>query len=321
MKLIISHKAQLTVNYLLILFILILQSSDAIGLDLRPIKVIVGFDQEEVLPHLAKEGYISEQVFMDSLFDNPQAFISGSELIIKLNLKDEEWGCFKGSKFTGQPFPPLPLRIRYFDENGNYLGHFQTKELFTPDWTLPYMKKMNLEYVTSVKPEGIPLVYSINARDAHFAMFCEISFGDIQRGSVIKEKDIYRGKSSYYNIIEDQKVIGQIATPEIVKSIVAFDGSVIGDNEGIKEFCESLDSFFGIGSFVGNSENLSYSPIGKIIVNYKMGVSIQMEIAKVHESSVYGKSGIFGYYTFPRGKWMFRLEKIPSILKIPEPDK
>lgn len=124
---------------------------------------------------------------MDSELATAEAVLSGTTLKIFLNAK-EHWAKY------GDSFICLPMTVRYFDEDGNYLGRFTTSEAFMPDWAFVGIKpggyysdamgilsptgRSGRYKVESFNP-NTPLSYKINARDAAFVRIIEISFNEI----------------------------------------------------------------------------------------------------------------------------------------------
>jgi hypothetical protein len=103
-----------------------------------------------------------------------KAETSGTSLHIILS-ETNKWMGRPGSKEVY----PNTMHVRYFDKDGNYLGHFKSSELFIPKWisdsenirVLLYPGQKSTPFGKDTK-----LSYSINARDISFIEIVELSF-------------------------------------------------------------------------------------------------------------------------------------------------
>jgi hypothetical protein len=105
------------------------------------------------------------------------------ELVIEFDIDASQW--------TGEEYVRLPLLVRLFDKNGEYLTHFTTAEAFTVsigvfrrvDQIYQDQKRLGSGYAAMLKcallkPKGNRLVYGVNIRDLRDASIVEIGFAE-----------------------------------------------------------------------------------------------------------------------------------------------
>ncbi len=215
----------------------------------RALLCTVGFPLREMSPGLAEVGGIQMQAVMDSLIRGGDASIDGMKFNVRIALDGEKWGCLSGAE-VNNPHAPKPLRIRYFDEGGNYLGHFTTREYFLPEWARDYTHmflydRNNID-VIPVPEEGVKLTYSINARDASFVKLCEISFAEIDAATVTN-KDWIKNREQYFTQLvksthrQRMYFFGALVKNSL-KAIQCPDGSTVTDRSALDDCAELIDS-------------------------------------------------------------------------------
>lgn len=111
------------------------------------------------------------------------------------------------------------LLIRYFDEKGQHLGHFQTHEKYIAGWAqkekvlLPEVENgkyvwqtwdeaqnrpVPLAYPHGLLPKSSHLIYQINRRDADYIRHIEVGFYTQEyRGDYLISKDVHYGDRNY----------------------------------------------------------------------------------------------------------------------------
>lgn len=151
-----------------------------ISLPGRILRGDVGFPVKPLDEYDVKRGVKYTQVLADECLDLKAVAIHNDQLSLLLAAKNN-WP--KPSVDYG--INPFPLRIRYFDKNGKYLGHFQTKEDFIPEWGYePFLKEggsfaksyeQNNVLLLPLAEEGTLLKYTINTRDADHIAIVEVS--------------------------------------------------------------------------------------------------------------------------------------------------
>jgi hypothetical protein len=83
-------------------------------------------------------------------------------IIITFDVDTEKWGGYPA---------PVPLLVRLFDRNGQYLTHFMTRETFSP---LALVVTGCGEPAVKLKAKGNRFEYTVNTRDMRDAEMAEI---------------------------------------------------------------------------------------------------------------------------------------------------
>lgn len=138
------------------------------------------------------------QIVVDQTLNAVTATIDDNDLHIAISCSAEKWPFYKNAFVPARPYP---LLIRYFDKDGQYLGHFTTKELYAPEWTLPYIHMYwKLDGVVLPLQQSRELTYTINARDAAFIEAIEVSF-DVGGKDACRTSFVGYGKEGYLSYI------------------------------------------------------------------------------------------------------------------------
>jgi len=121
----------------------------------------------------------------------------------------------------------IPLLVRLFDAQGEYLKHFTTAERFAPASLverelLEVVGAKNAEFANSIVPvkaKGNQVAYPVNARDLQFASIVEIGFDangspatGFLTGTTVKEfhatdAEVEKAKAEYVEALRASKVV------------------------------------------------------------------------------------------------------------------
>jgi Uncharacterized conserved protein len=148
--------------------------------DGRKLAHTVGFPVDTLRQDLKEKGWEHLQVAADQCLDLKSASINDNQISLLLAVNN------KWPKMGEDMIWCFPLLVRYFDKNGQYLGHFTTREQFIPDWGREvfferagsYIDAKQIQVLTLLE-EGSQLSYAINARDADYISIVEVSMADI----------------------------------------------------------------------------------------------------------------------------------------------
>ena len=133
---------------------------------------------------------------IDGVIQNAGASVDRNSGILRLSF-DFDISRLKLQGQTSDPaepkrFPPFHMLVRYFDKNGECLGHFKTKERFTDAATYDRMMKGAKDMKESgiydplaaqgasesqrLAPQGNIISYSVSMRDIAYVQAVEIGF-------------------------------------------------------------------------------------------------------------------------------------------------
>lgn len=164
----------------------------------RSVKIQINSPIDISFPKFPREFACVVSLLNDSMV-NPRAYVDKGEIHIFFDLDYEKW------PWTTSPFPGngaqvmsgRSLLIRYFDESGQHLGHFQTREKYIAGWALKekvllpevengkyvwhawddaQKRPVPLTYPHGLLPKDNHLVYQINRRDADYIRHIEVGF-------------------------------------------------------------------------------------------------------------------------------------------------
>lgn len=169
----------------------------------RKVIGMVGFPVEPMPEPWKSRNFKWLQEVVDSCLKLGPVFVNENKLIITVKV-GETW--VKG--YDDGALNPINLRIRYFDEDGDYLGHFSTKEMFVPEWGYDscvkefsrIYKKEAVALFRPIKESGTELIYKIDASKASLVHYIEVSASDVKKTYLKNEgKSALITKEEYFN--------------------------------------------------------------------------------------------------------------------------
>jgi hypothetical protein len=105
---------------------------------------------------------------------NPQMFVKRSTGTLTIVFDCQFYQYYRDNKHSDQGVP-VPLMIRLFDENGQYITHFKTEERFASPETYPHFNELGAT-LKKLKGEHNVFQYQINRRDAEYIQRGEFGF-------------------------------------------------------------------------------------------------------------------------------------------------
>jgi hypothetical protein len=103
---------------------------------------------------------------------NPQMFVKRSTGVVTIVFDSQFY--LKQNKDTDHGLP-VPFMVRLFDENGQYITHFTTKEMFASPETYPRFAVVGVA-LRKLKAEHNVFQYRISRRDADYIQTGEFGF-------------------------------------------------------------------------------------------------------------------------------------------------
>jgi hypothetical protein len=139
----------------------------------RELDVQINTATAETVP--LPEGLGDALDFMNAGFANMRVIADeeASALHLLFDFDPENWIIqYNG----GQGNPPMPLLVRLFDKNGEYITHFTTAEWYLPSALAEKRKGFMPQKTRLLDPTGNELVYSVSAADLTFARMTEVGW-------------------------------------------------------------------------------------------------------------------------------------------------